>query len=150
MVYLSAVGFGNREIGQRLGYTKEHVSNVLNLEQADVFREQLLTRMREKALMDIPMTLGKIAEKTVARLHELVHDDERFMRNPFAVIDRGLEIVKGVGHLKHGNAHDGGGIVVHGNAMIGMPIEIMEKLASGLATANEAKRLNEAASAASE
>jgi hypothetical protein len=140
---MSVGGLSNTEIGDRLGYSKQHVSNVLNLEQAEVLRNQLIQRMRDAAMQDIPTRLHEIAVKTVDRIHRLVHSDEVFEKSPFAVIDRGMEVVKGLGHLKHGNTeHPVGGITVHGNAVIGMPDALGQRIADGLEKAHEARALN--------
>src|SRR5690606_39878928 len=103
MMFMSVAGFSNKQIGERLGYTKEHVSNVLNLAQAEQLREEIQKRMREEAYQDLPKRLNEIAAKTVERMHMLVHNDDIFERSPFQVIDRGMDILKGLGHLKHGN-----------------------------------------------
>jgi len=144
MVFMSVAGFSNKQIGERLGYTKEHVSNVLNLAQAEQLREEIQKRMREEAYQDLPKRLNEIAAKTVERMHMLVHNDDIFERSPFQVIDRGMDILKGLGHLKHGNAdHEAGGTVVnHGTIVVSD--KLMERFVAGLEKSEEARQLNPA------
>lgn len=145
MVFMSVAGFSNKQIGERLGYTKEHVSNVLNLAQAEQLREEIQKRMREEAYQDLPKRLNEIAAKTVERMHMLVHNDDIFERSPFQVIDRGMDILKGLGHLKHGNADrgtDGGTVVNHGTIVVSD--KLMERFVAGLEKSEEARQLNPA------
>lgn len=144
MVFMSVAGFSNKQIGERLGYTKEHVSNVLNLAQAEQLREEIQKRMREEAYQDLPKRLNEIAAKTVERMHMLVHNDDIFERSPFQVIDRGMDILKGLGHLKHGNTdHEAGGTVVnHGTIVVSD--KLMERFVAGLEKSEEARQLNPA------
>lgn len=144
MVIMSVGGMSNAEIGNALGYSKQHVSNVLNLEQAEVLRQELIGRMREVAMNDIPARLHEITVKTVDRLHRMVHNDDLFEKSPFAVIDRGLEVVKGLGHLKHGNSDQVPGSLVHvgGNAIITLPDALGQRIAEGLEQTMRARELN--------
>jgi len=146
MVFMSVAGFSNKQIGDRLGYTKEHVSNVLNLAQAEALREEIQKRMREEAYQDLPKRLNEIASKTVERMHMLVHNDDVFERSPFQVIDRGMDILKGLGHLKHGNtdtpALPPGTVVNHGTMVVSD--KLMERFVVGLEKSEEARQLNPA------
>jgi hypothetical protein len=143
MVYYSVAGLSNKQIGQQLGYTKEHVSNVLNLEKAEELRVLLLSKMRERAVIDIPSRLTQIAEKTVERIQSVIESDELFEKSPFAVIDRGMDVLKGLGHLRGGG--NGAPLptpIMQQNNFIGMSPELMEKFAGGLDVANQARELN--------
>jgi hypothetical protein len=99
-VALSALGLSNVEIGQRFGYTPVHVSNVVTSEQGKRLKQLMLDRLRATTISSIPQRLEDIADKTVSRLQEVMNDNDRFERSPFAVIDRGLQVLKGLRHLK--------------------------------------------------
>lgn len=139
MVAMSCLGWSNKMIAERAGYTPEHVSNVLNLPQAEHLREQLLERMREQTLKSIPERLDEIAEHTLKRLHTVVTNDELFEKSPFAVVDRGMDVVKGLGHLK-GGGNGAPGINV--SSAIIIQGEQAEGLFASLEKAREVRRIH--------
>lgn len=139
MVAYSTLGWSNTRIAKELGYTKEHVSNVLNTPQAEALKEQLLKRLHEVAVTSIPDNLEYIARRTTERLKKVLDDDELFDKSPFAVIDRGMDVLKGLSHLK-GGGNGAGSINV--NSAIILPISAAENLASGLNKANEVRQLH--------
>lgn len=143
VVALSAAGKSNREIATIVGFTPVHVSNILNLPQATELMERIVAKMREKSLTDIPSTLQRIAEKTAVRLERVLDDEKLFEQSPFAVIDRGMDVLKGLNHLKGGGNGSGTGNVthVHGNAMI-VSSDQADALSEGLRKRNEVKRLH--------
>ncbi len=100
MVAMSCMGLSNVDIASRFSYTPVHVSNVLTSLQGQRLKKLILDRLRSTVAATIPERLEDIADKTVSRLHELIHDDERFQRSPFAVVDRGMAVLKGLRHLK--------------------------------------------------
>lgn len=100
MVAMSCMGLSNVEIAGRFGYTPVHVSNVVSSEQGKRLKKLILDRLRMTVEATIPERLEDIAEKTVERLRTLVYDDDRFDKSPFAVIDRGIQVLKGLRHLK--------------------------------------------------
>lgn len=142
MVAYSVIGWSNKKIGLELGYTKEHVSNVLNLPQAEELKDKLAAKMREKTL-SIPDTLQYVAEKTADRLRKVMDNDELFERHPFAVIDRGMDVLKGLSHLK-GGGNGGGGNNINAQNVFLLPANNAQNLFDGMAKADEALRLNPA------
>jgi hypothetical protein len=66
-----------------------------------------------------------------------MYDDELMTRSPFAVVDRGLQLLKGVGRLKTGDPND-----TRPNRVLIMDTESAKILREGLGAANEARRLN--------
>jgi hypothetical protein len=141
MVAYSVLGWSNKKIALELGYTKEHVSNVLNLPQAEELKDKLAAKMREKTL-SIPETLQYVAEKTADRLRKLVDNDEVFEKHPFAVIDRGMDVLKGLSHLKGGG--NGGNTTNVNGPVFMVPANNAQNLFDGMAKADEALRLNPA------
>ena len=146
MVYLSVQGWGNKKIGDALGYTKEHVSSILNQPEADEIRDAFLAKMRQTELENVPETLSRIAEKTASRLLTLVNSDEVFEKSPFAVIAAGMDVVKGLGHLRGGGNGAPVPMVTGGSTSItnyiGMSDELMQKMLGGLDVANQAREIN--------
>jgi hypothetical protein len=119
-VAMSSMGLSNVAIAERFGYTPVHVSNVLNSIQGQRLKKIILDRLRATVSSSIPERLEDIADKTVDRLRDVVTDEELFKRSPFAVIDRGLAVLKGLRHLKgdaeHGNMNVEKAIVLSNEA----------------------------------
>lgn len=138
IVALSVIGKSNTEIASHFHYTPQHISNILNTPEASIVRRRILENLRGKIDESIPAKLDIIANKAVERLYDLVHDDDIYERSPFAVVDRGLQVIKGLSHLK---SNDGG---VNINKMLVMAPEIANRLVDGLAKAREARALNPA------
>ena len=147
MVALSCLGWSNKMIAKELDYTKEHVSVILNMEEAETIRQMVLERMREKVAVSIPERLQKIAEKTVERLETAMQDDDLFEKSPFALIDRGMDVLKGLNHLKGGGNGSGGGLTVNvssgGQAMV-LSAGQADGLTEALMKANEVRKLHAA------
>lgn|SRR5215203_504529 len=140
MVAYSVMGWSNKRIAMDMGYTPQHVSNVLNLDQAEVLRNKLLERLHEKAIDTIPTLLDHVAKQTSKRLKEMIDDDELFKKSPFAVIDRGLDVLKGLKHLQGGG---NGANSVTLNQQFVMPVNQANILASGLSKANEVAAIHQ-------
>lgn len=140
-VAYSALGKSNIEIAQLLNYTTVHVSNILNLPAAIELKEKILVRMRERILEDVPSILQKVAQKTAERLLTIVEDEELFTKSPFAVIDRGLEAVKGLGHLR-GGGNGSPGVNNQQNNFFNIPPQLLDKLNLGMAAADKALEIH--------
>lgn len=145
IVALSCLGWSNKMIAENLDYTKEHVSTILNLEEAETIRMMVLEKMREKTVASIPERLEKIANKTVERLEAAMNDDDLFEKSPFALIDRGMDVLKGLNHLRGGGNGSNSGLTVNvgagGQAMV-ISTGQADALAEALNKANEVKQLH--------
>ncbi len=137
IVAYSACGWSNVMIAKEVGYTREHVSTILNMDEAENIRQILLSKMRDKSTNTIPEQIEKISQgleriavKTVERLTELLDDDDKFKSTPFAIIDRGMEVLKGRSHLRTAAASNGTNIekavIITGSAAANLT-EGMEK-----------------------
>lgn len=136
MVILSTLGKSNVEIGAHFGYTPQHVSNVLNSPEAALTRRRILEVLRETAHQGIDQSMKDLEEQSITRLKQVMYNDELFEKSPFAVVDRGLQVLKGVGRFK--TAEGGTNI---GRAVF-IDVETAKVLREGIARADEAKRLN--------
>ena len=139
IVGYSVLGKSNIEIAVTFGLTKEHVSTILNLPQAKELAEKLAIATKERMLSNIPETLDYVARKTTERLKQMIDNDDLFEKSPFAVIDRGVDVLKGLQHLK-GGGNGSTGINV-GNAII-VPADQAKDFFGGMTKADEARRLN--------
>lgn len=102
VIAYSALGKSNTWIAEQLGFTPVHVSSIINTPQGQALLTKLQEKLQENIITNIPTTLEYIAQKTAQRLKAVVDNDALFEKNPFAVIDRGLEVVKGLRHLQGG------------------------------------------------
>lgn len=139
VVAYSVMGKQNTEIAVILGYTPEHTSAILNSPQGLALREKLQSALREKMLTNIPDTLEYIARKGVERLKSLVDSDEQFDKHPFQVIDRAMEVLKGLNHLKGGG---NGASPINVERAIIVSGQAGTNLMEGFTKADEARRIN--------
>lgn len=139
VVAYSVMGKQNTEIAVILGYTPEHTSAILNSPQGLVLREKLQSALREKMLTNIPETLEYVARRGVERLKQLIDSDEVFEKHPFAVVDRAMEVMKGLNHLKGGG--NGAGAINVERAII-VSGQAGTNLMEGFTKADEARRIN--------
>jgi hypothetical protein len=133
------VGKENKEIAVILGFTPEHVSTILNTPQAQELKAKLEASLREKMLTNIPETLEYVARKTADLMKKVVDNDQLFEKSPFAVIGMGMDVMKGLNHLKGGG--NGAGPINVERAII-VSGESAAGLVAGFDKANEARRLN--------
>jgi hypothetical protein len=142
VVAFHVMGKKNTEIAATLSMTPEHVSTILNLPHAIELRLRMEAALREKMEENIPDILEYVSRRTALRLKQVLDDDDIFMKAPLAIIDRGLEVMKGMSHLKGGgNGAPVGGTVVHGNAII-IPQSQAAGLIAGITKADEARRIH--------
>lgn len=141
MVAFSCLGYSNKMIGEKLGYTKEHVSTILNMDEAETIRIMVLEKMRASVADSIPDTLTRISQKTVKLLDQSFENEDLVKKSPFALIDRGLDVLKGLGHLKGGGNGSGTTIDNRGGMMIVTASQDSE-LAEALRKSDEVKKLH--------
>lgn len=139
VVAFHVMGKKNTEIAQTLSMTPEHVSTILNLPRALELKAKMESALRARIEENIPEALEYIAKKTTTRLKQVLDDDELFAKAPLAIIDRGLDVLKGLNHLK-GGGNGAPGINVQ-NAVI-IPQNQAAGLIEGFTKADEARRIN--------
>jgi len=139
IVGYSVLGKSNIEIATNFGLTKEHISTILNLPQAKELAEKLQIATKQRMLENIPDTLDYVARKTTERLKQMIDDDELFDKSPFAVIDRGVDILKGLSHLRGGG---NGANAINVEKAIIVPAEQAKDFFRGMTKADEARRIN--------
>jgi|GraSoiStandDraft_4_1057263.scaffolds.fasta_scaffold1510561_1 hypothetical protein len=142
VVAYHVMGKKNNEIAATLNMTPEHISTILNQPHAIELKLKMEAAIRDKMAENIPNILEAVSRKTALRLQQILDDDELFKKAPLAIIDRGLEVLKGLSHLKGGgNGAPVGGTIVHGNAII-IPQNQAEGLIAGFTKSDEARRIH--------
>lgn len=144
IVAYSACGIANTEIALKLGFTKEHISNILNLPQAKELLAQITLKLAAQQDINLTTEMTALVTQSFKRVKAVMNDDKLFEQSPFAIIDRGLEIMKGAGLLRGGgNGAPNAPISVGGNMNVfNLPPELAERLVDGLEKSNEARRLH--------
>ena len=143
IVALSVTGHSNKMIALQTGYTTVHVSNILQMDEAEDLRQLCLTKMRERAVeksTNIDAKLEEAAVLATKRIIEVLKDDSLVEKSPFAVFDRSMEVLKGRGNLKSGQALGNGGTNIERAVFINGPAA--EKLSEGMSKADLALEVN--------
>jgi hypothetical protein len=112
----------------------------LNLPESKQLINQYIEKARVRATESISERLERVATRYLDRIEQAVESDELFDKSPFAVIDRGLKLLDGVGKLRHSPTQD--------NRQVFAPTIILSDnrtklLTEGVIKADEAKMLHE-------
>lgn len=94
MVARSIQGFKNTQIALEFGYSPEHISNILTSELAIKAKAAIIQQGRDKIAETFDGRAKQVADLTMKRAHELLTDDDRFIKNPFSVIQVGLAVTR--------------------------------------------------------
>lgn len=140
VVAFHVMGKKNTEIAATLSMTPEHVSAILNQPQALALKKKMEDALRSRMEDNIPDMLEYVARKTASRLKQVLDDDELFAKAPLAIIDRGLDVMKGLNHLKGGGNGAPGSMNIQ-NAVI-IPQSQAAGLIEGFSKSDEARRIN--------
>jgi predicted transcriptional regulator len=113
-VAYSALGVSNIEIAKMLGFSKEYVSMILNLDESKKRMAEFLEKLKVNNDVNVTEVSERVVGKTLKRLESLLDNEEAFEKSPFAIIDRGLRLSeaimkKGIDTLP-GNS---GGVHIH-------------------------------------
>lgn len=100
IVILSAMGHSNKQLAEAFHYSPQQISNIVCTPEAKLTRRRVLESLQQKAEDGIPTRLSALADKATQRVAQVLYDDALFERSPFAVVDRGLSLLRGVGKLK--------------------------------------------------
>lgn len=145
MVYDSCLGKTNVQIAKEYDYTPQQVCNILGCTKAKLSKQMILNTLRDEAQASIGERLGDVADKFMKRLEHIAKDEELFQRAPFAVVDRGLRVLAGLGHIKSPDINHGSGPVIHAHA--GSKVAVMSNdsinaLTEAIHKSEEARRLH--------
>lgn len=136
-VLRSVLGSSNIEIAAKYGYTKQHVSAVLNTPQAKLLKRQLHDNLRKGIELRTEERIAHMQDKALARMAAVLDDDNLAVSHPFPMFDRGMQVLKGTGVMK---SDDKGGINTK-NAIFMAP-DVARGILEGMQMADKAKLLN--------
>jgi len=149
VVYKHCLGYDNTRVAAETGITPQAVSNILVSLQGRARIKIIQERLLANINADLGQRLTNVAEKFMNKIELVANDEELFKKSPFAVIDRGLQIIKGIGHLKTASDSDGSSRPpgVQNNTFIGKAVILSEESAKNLRDAitlsDEVKDLHE-------
>jgi hypothetical protein len=145
-VAYSALGMANTAIAQKLGFTPEFVSNILNLDESKQRMKEFVDRLKSQNNVDVVEMAAKVTGKSLERLSSMLENDETFNKSPFALIDRGLRVSEMM--MKKGvTENPGTSVHIHNgegaSTMVITPGE-ENNLMNALRKSQEVKKLNAA------
>jgi len=140
IVALAVLNKTNEEIAEQTGYTKEHVSTILNLPEGKLFYEKLKNAVKKKIEDNIPALLEDTAKKAAARINDIVNDDTLRERAPFQMASLSMDVLKGIGHLKSGVQSSPFAIVNNGQMVV--TTQQHSDILEGISKIEEVKRIH--------
>lgn len=150
-VFHHVMGKSNIWIAQEYKKTPQLICNVLRSMQGQVRIKVIAINLQTMREQTIESRMGTVADKFMKRIEAVVEDDELFEKAPFAFVDRGLAIIKGLGKMNGDPSSNpnGGSPAVHNtqNNFAGPVAILSEKaitdLKEAIAFSTEARALHE-------
>jgi hypothetical protein len=100
IVQLSALGESNTSLAEKFKLTKEHISNILNTEQARSIKAQIVAAIRQNSLDLMDKQYSEIVSQSVDNIHNVLHNKDLLANHPFSQFDRSIAALKGLGKLQ--------------------------------------------------
>lgn len=101
IVALSATGISNVAISQMKNVTPQHVSNILNTEQAKQLRTIINQKWVDKLTSTLPDTLTKLQVNALNVISRVLESEEVIKKNPIALLKESIAVLKGTGLMKN-------------------------------------------------
>ena len=94
IVLASFQGLANTDIGLKFGYTKEHISNILCSEQAQLVRNNLRDKINKESDVNVTQRMSLLSEKALSRLEAFMDNDKLAEASPFLFVDRAFKALQ--------------------------------------------------------
>jgi hypothetical protein len=95
----SCKGRSNEDIANQYNFTPQHISNILNTEEARAIKQEVVKAIRSKSLELMKVQYSEIEEKSISNIHEVLHESVT-AENMFGMFDRSIVALKGLGKLQ--------------------------------------------------
>jgi hypothetical protein len=95
----SCMGKANTVLASKYGFTEQHISNILNTEQARKIKEEAIATIRRSSMHLMDATIASNTDKALENITTVLNKPELLVENPFAIFDKSLAFLKGVGKL---------------------------------------------------
>ena len=105
----SCLGKSNVALAEKYNFTPQHISNILNTEEARRIKREAIAAIRNASLSILEGKMAESAARAVENIHKVMHNDELLLNNPLAVMEKSLAVLKGLGKLQ------GDGTVINNN-----------------------------------
>lgn len=97
--YIVVPGCTHEMLGEKYGYKKDQICNILGSAQARDIQEGMAKGILKYNVDNSIIKLGEISKKITERLHNFIHEDSFYRANPFEFINKSLSIGKAIGSL---------------------------------------------------
>lgn len=145
IVALSCTGLSNVEIGERYGYTKEHISNILNTAAAKKLREIITKNIRDKNTESIAERVAVLQEKAFSRIEKVIESDNVAENSPLAMFRASMEVLKGTGMMRpDGSVHQTTNIAIQqvNNNTLQVGKDFLDDLNKGIELADHIQEIH--------
>ena len=142
IVAMSCTGVSNKYLAEKFNYHEVHISNILNTPQAKALKQIILAKMREaQTEAKIPERIAELQVAALDIMREVLinRKDELVKESPFAMLDRSMKVLAGVGVFK--GEHQQTTINQHNKIEINQTLQMA--LVKTIEKADEAKRLHD-------
>lgn len=110
ITFESCLGVSNTDLAKKYNFTPQHISNILNTEQARQIKAEYVAAIRQGSLDLMEKQYGEIVERSVKNVHTVLHRDDILQSHPFSQFDRSITALKSLGKLqeeaKAGTVHN--------------------------------------------
>lgn len=136
----SIAGKSNVELASQFGLTPQHISNIINTQQAENLKQKVRNNIENESTKDIRTVVTEIGNRAAKHLLEFVLDERgRAKSNPFEFIDRSIKIAQISGVVKNDN---GGGNVSPGMHVQNLQVNVLNGLAEALKLSREVETVH--------
>lgn len=96
----SCKGQSNTDLAKLYNFTPQHISNILNTEEARSIKAEIVKAIRQSSLDLMEKQYGEIVTQSVENIHSVIHNDDLLKNHPFSQFDRSITALKGLGKLQ--------------------------------------------------
>ena len=103
-VYHHCLGRSNKWIAEEYGYTPQQICNILTSTQGKILKGLLSENLRNARERRLDERMEDVGDKFMKRIEAVADDDALFEKAPFAVIDRGLAVIRSIREKSSGSS----------------------------------------------
>lgn len=100
IVFESCMGASNTDLAVKYNFTPQHISNIINTEQARQIKAQYVAAIRQGSLDLMEKQYGEIVSRSVQNMHTVLHREDILQSHPFSQFDRSISALKSLGKLQ--------------------------------------------------
>jgi tRNA(Arg) A34 adenosine deaminase TadA len=100
ITFESCLGVSNTDLAKKYSFTPQHISNILNTEQARQIKAQYVAAIRQGSLDLMEKQYGEIVTKSVENIHTILGNDTLREKNPYSHFHASITALKGLGKLQ--------------------------------------------------